>query len=210
MAEDATTTDAAMSSNGEFTSEQQTKVDAIVKDRLARQAAQLKKDIPDEAELTSLREKAKQFEAIEETSKDDLQRATDRITTLEAKLAEKESENSTLTTRLRDTTVKQLAISEAAKAQFKVGEGDDPLPFVDPEDAFTNLDISKVEFDEDGNATNIADLVSAVAASKPHYLGARRTAGPDMDLGPRETTTDNPDMSPELEHAQWLSKLPGF
>jgi hypothetical protein len=78
---------------------------------------------------------------------------------------------------------------------------------VDPEDAFTNLDMTKVEFDEEGKATNITDLVSAVAASKPHYLGARRQAGPDMDLGPRETTTDNPDMTAEQEHAQFLAKI---
>jgi hypothetical protein len=185
----------------------QAELDAIIADRLKRQAAQLKAQVPDETELQALRDAKRQLDAIEETSKDDLERANDKISKLEAQLAEKESENSTLTTKLRDTTVKQLVTAEAAKAQFKIGEEDDPLPFVDPEDAFTNLDITKVEFDEEGKATNITDLVSAVAASKPHYLGARRQAGPDMDLGPRETTTDNPDMTAEQEHAQFLAKI---
>jgi seryl-tRNA synthetase len=185
----------------------QAELDAIIADRLKRQAAQLKAQVPDEDELQALRDAKKQLDAIEETSKDDLERANDKIEKLQAKLTEKESENSTLTTKLRDTTVKQLVTAEAAKAQFKIGEDDDPLPFVDPEDAFTNLDMTKVEFDEEGNATNIADLVSAVAASKPHYLGARRQAGPDMDLGPRETTTDNPEMTAEQEHAQFLAKI---
>jgi hypothetical protein len=183
----------------------QAELDAIIADRLKRQAAQLKSQGPSEEELESLREAKKQLDAIEETSKDDLERANDTIEKLKAQLAERESENSTLTTKLRDTTVKQLVIAEAAKAQYGEEKAD---TFVDPEDAFTNLDVSKVEFDEEGNATNIADLVSAVAASKPHYLGARRQAGPDMDLGARETATDRPDMSPEQEHAQWLaSKL---
>lgn len=204
MAEPAKTDDPENGNGKTFT---QAELDAIINDRLKRQAAQLKKDVPDETELASLREKANQFDAIEETSKDDLDKANDKIAKLESELAESKSENSNLTTKLRDTTVKQLVTAEAAKAQFKLSEDDDPLPFVDPEDAFTNLDLSKVEFDEDGKATNIADLVSAVAASKPHYLGVRRQAGPDMDLGPRVTTTDNPDMTPEQEHAQFLQKI---
>src|SRR3954464_12253789 len=100
MAEDATTTDAG---NGKtFT---QAELDTIIADRLKRQAAQLKANQPSDDELEALRAKAKQFEAIEETSKDDLERANDTISQLQAKLAERESENTTLTTKLRDTTV---------------------------------------------------------------------------------------------------------
>jgi hypothetical protein len=201
MAENATTTDAANGS-GEFTPEQQAKVDAIVKDRLARQAAQLKKDIPDEAELVSLREKAKQFEAIEETSKDDLGRANDTIEKLKTELADAKSENQGLTTKLRDTSVKQAVITEAAKVQFGEEKKD---TFVNPEDAYRFLNAEEIEYDDEGNATNIAALIGGIAEKNSHLLGARRS-GPDMDLGPRETSTDRPDMTPEQEHAQWLAE----
>jgi hypothetical protein len=200
MAE-ATTTDAG-NGTGEFTPEQQAKIDAIVKDRLARQAAQLKKDIPDEDELTTLREAKKQLDAIEETSKDDLERANGTIEKLKSELADVKSENQGLTTKLRDTSVKQAVITEAAKVQFGEEKTD---TFVNPEDAYRFLDTEQIEYDEEGNATNIADLIGGIAEKNSHLLGARRSAGPDMDLGPRETSTDRPDMSPEQEHAQWLA-----
>lgn len=204
MPEPGEKTDPENNGNGEFTPEQQAKVDAIVRDRLARQAAQLKKDVPDADELQKLRDAAAQMEAIENASKDDLEKANETIESLREQLADRASENERLTTQLRDTTVKQLVITEAAKAQY--GDEKDET-FVDPEDAFINLDSSKIEYDDEGNATNIADLVESIASSKRHLLGVRQSAGPDLDLGPRETTTDNPELSAAQEHAQFLQKI---
>jgi hypothetical protein len=181
----------------------QAELDTIIADRLKRQAAQLKSQGPSDEELEALREAKKQLDAIEETSKDDLERANGTIEKLKTELADVKSENQGLTTKLRDTTVKQAVITEAAKVQFGEEKTD---TFVNPEDAYRFLDTEQIEYDDEGNATNIADLIGGIAEKNSHLLGARRSSGPDMDLGPRETSTDRPDMTPEQEHAQWLAE----
>jgi hypothetical protein len=181
----------------------QAELDTIIADRLKRQAAQLKSQSPSDEELEALREAKKQLDAIEETSKDDLERANGTIEKLKTELADAKSENQGLTTKLRDTTVKQAVITEAAKVQFGEEKTD---TFVNPEDAYRFLDTEQIEYDDEGNATNIADLIGGIAEKNSHLLGARRSSGPDMDLGPRETSTDRPDMTPEQEHAQWLAE----
>jgi hypothetical protein len=160
----------------------QAELDTIIADRLKRQAAQLKSQSP---------------------SEEDLERANDTIEKLKTELADAKSENQGLTTKLRDTTVKQAVITEAAKVQFGEEKTD---TFVNPEDAYRFLDTEQIEYDDEGNATNIADLIGGIAEKNSHLLGARRSSGPDMDLGPRETSTDRPDMTPEQEHAQWLAE----
>lgn len=179
------------------------RVEEIVKDRLARQKSQLLSGLPSKDDIDAWKEKAEQFDAMEEASKDDAQKLADQVASLEQQLAQKDTEIDGLKTANRNVLVQQAITAAASRAQY--GEDKDKT-FADPEDAVAFIDAASVEFDDDGKPSNVETLVSKLAETKPHFLGEQRAPAPSFDGGARETTTDDPTLSGEQEHARWLAE----
>lgn len=84
------------------------------------------------------------------------------------RIAELEGQVNGLTTAARAQSLRSAVTAEAARRGFR-----------DPEDAVTYLAGAAIEYDADGNPTNVGELVETLATSKAYLLtGGRLVGGP--------------------------------
>lgn len=156
----------------------QADIDKIVQDRLARERAKF-------ADYDALKQKASQFDQLENEKKTETQRLTDELAAAQQAAA-------AAAQQARDATTK------AAVMAATVGKVVDP-------DVAHRLIADKVTFDETGAATNITELIDELVASKPYLAanpgGQARTGDLPANQGARGTDAITRDdlkaMSPE-------------
>lgn len=131
----------------------QDEVNALVKDRLARERAKL-------GDVEELRKKASEFDRLSEAQKTELEKATEKA----AKQARDEA-SAEVDAKWKDRVLRsEVKVAAAGK-------------LADPEDALRLLDLSGFELDDDGNADEqaIAKAIDELLEQKP-YLAATGTA----------------------------------
>jgi hypothetical protein len=142
------------------------------------------------AEAAKYRTQLRKFEKAEE------ERKKAEMTEAEKLKADRETfekERQALAQSQRDFTAKQQVISEAGKAGFKVS----------PERVFALLK-GEIEFDDDGQPTNVAAVVKALADAEPGLVGAQNGSptNPDRQRGPGISAEALARMTPaEIEKA---------
>lgn len=140
----------------------QADMDRVVQDRLAR----AKSDPP--ADYEDLKAKAAELDKIKDADKTDLEKERTARET-----AERERDEARTTAK--ETRLNSAILAEASKADRKV---------VDPEAVLQLLDRSKLEIDDAGNPTNIAEAMDTLLAEKK-YLAGGGTHVTDVDQGAR-------------------------
>lgn len=140
----------------------QADVDRIVQERVAR----VKTDPP--ADYDDLKSKAAEFDKLQEANKSDLEKERTARET-----AERERDEAR--TAAKETRLNSAILAEASKADRKV---------VDPEAVLQLLDRSKLEIDDAGNPTNIAEAMDSLLAEKK-YLAGGGAHVTDVDQGAR-------------------------
>lgn len=105
-------------------------------------------------EASELKQKVKEHEDAQLSE-------TDRLT---KQAQEAQEQARTATEKATQRITRAVAIAEASK-----------LGFTDPSDAIALLDMSKIERDDDGEPTNIGDLLGVLATSKPYLLSTGST-----------------------------------
>ncbi len=85
---------------------------------------------------------------------------------------------------------RDLLAREAAERnrilRYEIRDAARDLAFADPDDAFHLIDRDAIEFNDDGEPTNVAALVKALADKKPHLVkqdGDGRRGTPEMRRG---------------------------
>lgn len=141
----------------------QADLDRVVSERLKREREKF-------GDVDELRQKAKDYDALQEAQKTELQKAADRAEAAETRAR-------VLEEGLKQERTRNAITAAASKANFH-----------DPEDAFRLLD--DVELDEDGTPKNIDKLLKNLATAKPHLVkdGETVTNG-SGDGGPRGKST---------------------
>lgn len=142
----------------------QADVDRIVQERVAR----VKTDPP--ADYEELKAAADELAKIKEADKTDLEKERTARET-----AERERDEAR--TAAKETRLNSAILAEASKADRKV---------VDPEAVLQLLDRSKLEIDDAGNPTNIAEAMDSLLAEKK-YLAGGGAHVTDVDQGARGT-----------------------
>lgn len=138
----------------------QDQVDRIVQERLARQKAQF-------AGFDELKQKAEQFDKLEADRMSELEKATRRAADLERELA--------ATSQARQESVLRAAVvSEAAKRNV-----------IDPDAALALIDRASLEFDTEGNPTNVAQAMDSLLEQRTYLVAPQGGARGNADLGAR-------------------------
>jgi hypothetical protein len=139
-------------------------VDRIVQERLARA-----KSTPP-ADYDELKKKAAEFDKIEEANKTELEKAREQVAKAEERAAK-------ISEQARETRLRSTILAEAARVNRHV---------VDPEAVVVLLDRSKLEFDDDGEPTNITKVMDELLEARP-YLVAQQGGGArgNADMGAR-------------------------
>lgn len=137
----------------------QADVDRIVKDRLARA-----KSAPP-ADYEELKAAKARLDELETANATELEKAQKRAADLERQASD-------ATARAQEALLRSSVVAEAARKNV-----------IDPDAAVALLDRSAIEFDADGNPTNIADAMDSLLKAKP-YLTGGATRG-SADLGAR-------------------------
>ena len=151
-----------------FAPEQQAHLNALLAKERRETAAKAQADI--EAAQQRAREEA-EAKALEEQGKHK-ELAEQRAAELERVRTEREQEQS----RWRDRVIRSEIRVAATQANF-----------IDPDDAYRLLDHSALTFSDEGDITNAAEQIKALAERKPHLVksttaplhGARPTPQPD-------------------------------
>lgn len=147
-------------------------VNALIGSRLKEARAQWEKEQRDAAE-TAEAEKRGEYEKV-------LTKERERADRVEADLkAERDG-------RMRDRA--HHAVQVAAR----------DLGFADPDDAFRFLETEAVEWDANGNPTNIKALLDKLAKDKPYLLGGTAATG----TAPIPRTPNGTQITREQFHAQ--------
>jgi len=143
----------------------QADVDRIVQERLAR----AKTTPPDDYE--ELKAAKAELDKIRDGEKTELQKAQERAQQLERERDEAQ-------TSAKETRLRSAIVAEAAKKGVS-----------DPQDAIALIDRSKLQLDDDGNPTNIAEAMEALLEAKPYLAGGgndgRVTGNGNADQGAR-------------------------
>lgn len=152
---------ASTQSDRTFTQDQ---VDRIVQERLARQKAQY-------AGYDELKQKAEQFDKLEAERMSELEKATKRAADLERELA--------ATSQARQESVLRASvIAEAAKRNV-----------IDPDAALALIDRASLEFDPEGNPTNVAEAMDSLLEQRTYLVAPQGGARGNADLGARGTSS---------------------
>jgi len=117
----------------------------------------LKREREKYADYKDLQAAAAKLKEIEETQLSETER-------LQKKLAELEQAKGQAETLARDTAVRSAVIAAAAKLNFN-----------DPNDAFALIDVSQIQFDDEGQVKNAEALVEKLAKDRDYLL--KRGAG---------------------------------
>lgn len=85
----------------------------------------------------------------------------------------------------RDRRIAEMEARERARIlRYEIRDAARDLAFADPDDAYHLIDRDEIEFDDDGEPTNVAALVKALAEKKPHLIRAES----DIRRGTPEAT----------------------
>lgn len=148
--------------------------DKRIQERLRRQRSQF----PSNEELAALREKAKKADEIEQAQMSELERANTR-------LAELEAQNAAAAVQRQEALLKAAVMGEATRRQLH-----------DPDAALRLLDHAKVEYDDLGNPTNVADAMDELLKAKPYLAGGGGTRA-SADLGARGADPATSQLGPD-------------
>lgn len=138
-------------------------VDRIVQERLAR----VKTSPP--ADYDDLKAKAAEFDKLQEANKTELEKAQERAARLER-------DHALTAERYQRAITDSAIVAEAAKRG------------IDTDIAKAMIDRASLEFDDDGNPTNIASAMDALLEAKPNLAatgGEGRGANGSADQGAR-------------------------
>lgn len=100
---------------------------------------------------------------------------------LQKRLAELEREQANYQRERQERTLKYETMLQASR-----------LGIVDPEAAYRLLDLTKIEFDEDGTPKNVEQALKELLKAKP-YLVAQQSAAASSPTNPARTTTSDND-----------------
>lgn len=118
------------------------------------------------SEASGLRKRLKELEDQQKARADadlsESERLTKRASDLERQLAERDQ-------ALQEHRVRSSTVGTAAR-----------LGFADPEDAMRLLNHANLEFDAEGNPTNVEQQLASLAKAKPYLLGRKP---PSFDTG---------------------------
>lgn len=114
----------------------------IVQERVAKERSRF-------GDYDALKEKAGKFDALEEASKTETQKLIDRVAELERAGSEAER-------RAQEATLRGAVVAAAA-GKLK-----------DVDMVHRIIDMSQVTFDDDGQPTNLDELVAKLVADRPH------------------------------------------
>lgn len=156
----------------------QADLDRIVQERLARQKAQFK-------DYEDLKAKAAQYDEIAESQKSELEKAQERA-------AKAEADAQAINERA------QRLITDAALRAEAAGK------LADPTDVAL-IDRGAIQYGEDGNPTNVGELVDALITAKPHLAAQRKVV--DLDGGARGSKSTSLDDVMGLSDADFLKAL---
>jgi len=134
----------------------QADVDRIVKDRLARAKAAPPADYED------LKAAKARLDELETANATELEKAQKRAADLERQASD-------ATARAQEALLRSSVVAEAARKNV-----------IDPDAAVALLDRSAIEFDADGNPTNIADAMDSLLKAKPYLTGGSRAGSADL------------------------------
>jgi hypothetical protein len=114
----------------------------------------------------------KRLRELEQTVKQHEEAKLSETERLQKRLAELEREQAAWQRERQERTLKYETMLAASR-----------LGIVDPEAAYRLLDLSKVEFDDDGNPTNLDKALQELLKAKP-YLAGHATAGAGSPTNP--------------------------
>lgn len=136
------------------------------------------------AEKRALQEKVREFEQAAERKAEGEQSTVER---LEAKVAGLEASLAERDKRAREQSLRLASVTEAQRLGFR-----------NPDIAYRLIDQTKVEFDDDGNASNIGSLLEGIAKSDAYLLAAT-----DFGGGTQGTSAAKPndDMNARIRSA---------
>lgn len=145
----------------------QADVDRLITERLRRKDEQY-------ADYDQLKEQAQEWQKIQDAKKSELDKANERLETLQG-------ENAALAQRYNDALVRNAVTTKAAM-----------MGFADPMDAYRMVTLENVQIDENGEAQGIDDLLKALSESKPYLLRQTTTGqigatNPGRGSGTQET-----------------------
>lgn len=157
----------------------QADLDKIVQERLARERQKF-------TDYDDLKAKATKLDELEQERKTELEKLQERAERAEAD-------------RTRAEERARSALTRAAVVAAASGK------VVDPEAAFVLLDQSQIVYDDDGLATNVAELIDSLLEAKPYLAASTEPSSPSgerpANQGGRGTTAltraDLKTMSPE-------------
>lgn len=143
----------------------QAQFDAMIQERIRRERAKY-------ADYSDLKTKAAQLDEIESASKDELTKAQERISALEA-------EAQSAAQSARESALRSAVISEAAKRDV-----------VDPDAAVALLDRSSLEFDDDGHPTNVAQAMEQLLETRSYLVKSNGGQRGSADQGARPSVEE--------------------
>lgn len=133
--------------------------------KLRSESANLRKRLKEAEALKSQFEELKKFkEQIDAEKLTESEKQTAARQKLEQQLSQAQSERENLVRQMQELKINQSVISQAAK-----------LNVVDPEAAIKLLDWSEIDYDDNGNPTNIPDLLKALVKEKPYLVAQQQT-----------------------------------
>lgn len=163
----ATGTDPAQTGGQTDRTFTQADIDAIVKDRLARQRRSTAEKYGD---YEALKTAAAKLAEIEEANKTEADKVLERIAAAEAALAESKADNLRLAQERTDALVRSTVVAKATVLGFR-----------DPADAVSMLDMAALELQDDGTVAGADEALTALSEAKPYLLTG---TAPHPQLGP--------------------------
>ena len=145
----------------------QADIDAVVKERLARQKRQTESAYADYEELQA---KAAKLAEIEEATKTEADKLNDRVAAGEAALDALKVDNERLAQERTDALIQSSVVAKATTLGFR-----------DPADAVSMLDMAALELQDDGTVTGADEALTALSEAKPYLLTG---TAPHPQLGP--------------------------
>lgn len=158
-----------------FTQEQ---LDAILKDRLTRATTKATTDLLEDLgieDVATAKQTLVDAKTAHEAQMSELEKAQAQITEANARTAEAEIKAEAVKAQAAEALLKAAIISQA---------GD----FNDPNDAWSFVDRSKIEAQEDGSYKGIDEALKSLIEVKPYLIKADSTSGPGTPARPKGQT----------------------
>lgn len=158
-----------------FTQEQ---LDTILKDRLARATTKATTDLLGELgieDVATAKQTLVDAKTAHEAQMSELEKANAQITEANARTAEAEIKAEAIKAQAAEALLKAAIISQAGN-------------FNDPNDAWSFVDKSKIEAQEDGSYKGIDEALKGLIEAKPYLVKAEGSSGPGTPTRPKGQT----------------------